>query len=628
MEFNESTIERVINGLELIADRESEFLPGQIELKRLSSEIIMTLAWYTLLLPEQEQRKITITGYEYLKQMDLCCGLLDLLAKALKNNLPFLSYLRNNNDFDGLLGQIAQESIDIIGKSKNIDDKYLITWGSSFLLCHNILINDLFAHDFREVGAASLNKNEALDKNNQPVGNPKIKQLEKSVYSQDYNIPINYRLVISNSTATLICSTHESFLHWNISSGRFLGNFNQDLTDNYNLSISNSGEVLYAASDNEMFHTWDLVSHQLINKFPLLRNPIFGLLITPEETRAIVSGGYDTDSKIDIFDIRNGTCIYTLEGHKDIIVKILLSIDGSNLFSISHDNTFKIWDNKNGMCIESFNIGTGGLYQKPSCMALTPDGKYAIIGSEGPNALINKNGLLVIWDIRKKGCKGILKGHTRSITSIAISSDGRRLLSTSTDSTIKLWDLTELKCIASLEGNQDEIIAARFSFDENIAISISKENAIKLWDINAGLCLDNIIIPEGIRDISETSSENHFAIITKNGQVRIFEIINYTNHIPIITATRICRYNNASYNGIWDDQISFICKYCNTRSILSNELYQLIMMINKKFDIDFKKISCLELPQKIWCEVDLISECLQCHKSLKFNPFIVDNRVM
>ena len=35
---------------------------------------------------------------------------------------------------------------------------------------------------------------------------------------------------------------------------------------------------------------------------------------------------------------------------------------------------------------------------------------------------------------------------------------------------------------------------------------------------------------------------------------------------------------------------------------------------------------CLALPDEAWDEPLLLSECPRCHKLLKFNPFIVDNR--
>lgn len=67
-------------------------------------------------------------------------------------------------------------------------------------------------------------------------------------------------------------------------------------------------------------------------------------------------------------------------------------------------------------------------------MALTSDGSYAYTG--GIDEMIH------CYDLRKTAKPLFtLKGHSDTITSLALNSDGSVLLSNSMDMTLKLWDV-------------------------------------------------------------------------------------------------------------------------------------------------------------------------------------------
>ena len=59
---------------------------------------------------------------------------------------------------------------------------------------------------------------------------------------------------------------------------------------------------------------------------------------------------------------------------------------------------------------------------------------------------------------------------------------------------------------------------------------------------------------------------------------------------------------------------------------VSPEILDVIRAINRNANLSPDQSPCLELPDEAWNEPRLLSECPFCHKPLKFNPFIVDNR--
>jgi WD40 repeat protein len=56
-----------------------------------------------------------------------------------------------------------------------------------------------------------------------------------------------------------------------------------------------------------------------------------------------------------------------------------------------------------------------------------------------------------VWDLETGGEVRTLSGHSQSVWGVAVTSDGRRAVSASSDSTLKVWDLesgTEVRTLA------------------------------------------------------------------------------------------------------------------------------------------------------------------------------------
>jgi len=79
-----------------------------------------------------------------------------------------------------------------------------------------------------------------------------------------------------------------------------------------------------------------------------------------------------------------------------------------------------------------------------------------------------------------------LTGHTGPVYSVAISGDGKTLVSGSEDKTIKMWDLSTGKEVRTLSGHKDYVFSIAISGDRKTAVSGSRDNMIKVWDLSTG----------------------------------------------------------------------------------------------------------------------------------------------
>lgn len=73
-----------------------------------------------------------------------------------------------------------------------------------------------------------------------------------------------------------------------------------------------------------------------------------------------------------------------------------------------------------------------------------------------------------------------------SITALAISDDGRRVLSGSNDGIARLWDLTSGRLVRRLEGHTKPITAVAFAPDGRQAVTASEDTTLRLWDTTDG----------------------------------------------------------------------------------------------------------------------------------------------
>jgi WD40 repeat protein len=74
-------------------------------------------------------------------------------------------------------------------------------------------------------------------------------------------------------------------------------------------------------------------------------------------------------------------------------------------------------------------------------------------------------------------------GRLPWITSVAISPDGKTVLSSSWDKTLKLWDLATGRLSHSLEGHSRPVTSVVVSSVGITTLSLSDDGATLLWDL-------------------------------------------------------------------------------------------------------------------------------------------------
>lgn len=211
-------------------------------------------------------------------------------------------------------------------------------------------------------------------------------------------------------------------------------------------------------------------------------------VIFSPDGKLLASGSWDTSVRI--WDVQKGKSIHTLEGHNGRIIDVSFSPDG-NLLASCDDQIIKIWDVQSGEC--KLTLGDENNWEwRLGSVIFSPDGKFLASCSR------NKFGL---WDTSTWEYKEMMEGKT-FVECLSFSSDGKYLVSSSTDRTIRVWDVLTKKCESVLEDdNEDYTNYSCLSFSpDGKYLASGCYFSIKIWDMSTkkihtiiGDCGDDMI---------------------------------------------------------------------------------------------------------------------------------------
>ena len=113
-------------------------------------------------------------------------------------------------------------------------------------------------------------------------------------------------------------------------------------------------------------------------------------------------------------------------------------------------------------------------------IAITPDGTKVVSGSSDKTVRI--------WDINTGELLKTLEGHTYNVNSVAITPDGTKVVSGSSDKTVRIWDINTGELLKTLEGHTDIVGSVVVTCDGEKVVSgaWSHDNTIRVWDLNTG----------------------------------------------------------------------------------------------------------------------------------------------
>ena len=179
----------------------------------------------------------------------------------------------------------------------------------------------------------------------------------------------------------------------------------------------------------------DAATGKVLRSFGGHRDLLYDAELSPDE-KTLATAGYDRSIKL--WNVADGSLVRSIDVHNGAVYDLAWHPTGKVLGSASADETVKLWRARDGVRLETLSQPQGEV----SSVAFTPDGGH--VNAAGRDKRIH------LWKLASLDAPAINPpvharfAHETPIVALVLSLDGKRLLTTAEDRSLKSWSVPDL----------------------------------------------------------------------------------------------------------------------------------------------------------------------------------------
>lgn len=254
------------------------------------------------------------------------------------------------------------------------------------------------------------------------------------------------------------------------------------------------GSKVVTLSEDSFVRTWCTETGKLIGRG---LKPLGGAgccVALSENGSRIVTG---SDTMILVFDANSGQHIArtNLPFERSSSYSVALNTDGARVMLRLECEVY-VWDI--GASLMTSVTSNADMF---STVAMSADGsRIAYVSQVANDFSVQDSGFsVIVWDVNMKETVGLpLRGHTKRITSVALSSNGKRLVSGSWDHTVRVWDVDIGKMIGDPFVHDRGISSVEWDAECSQVGSVDVRRCKRLWNVKNRECVVKNSIPHAL----------------------------------------------------------------------------------------------------------------------------------
>jgi WD40 repeat protein/serine/threonine protein kinase len=279
----------------------------------------------------------------------------------------------------------------------------------------------------------------------------------------------------------LSSSNDQSVRLWDVQTGKELRKLEGHTDWVLSVAFSPDGKRAVSGSKDQTVRVWNVETGEEIRKFEGHTGMVRSVAYSTDG-RQVLSGAWEGDGTLRLWDVETGRELKNMRGIPRGIHGVAISPDGRRALAAGYDDDVHLWDLETGQRLCRLEGHTGFV-----CRAVfTPDGRYALSGSGGGDKTLRLWRLPDPYPAEKVGEVRRFQGHRMGVIGISYARDGRHMLSTSYDLTVRLWDVTTGKEVRRFEGHSAWPYAAVLTPDGRHVLSGGDDFVLRIWDAQTG----------------------------------------------------------------------------------------------------------------------------------------------
>ncbi len=244
----------------------------------------------------------------------------------------------------------------------------------------------------------------------------------------------------------------------------------------WSVEFSPNGALLAAAGgvEDPAVRVYDARTGQLVQTLEGHAERVGCVAFHPDGRRL---ASCSMDHTVRIWELERGRQVLTLRGHGDLVTRVLFDPKGRWLASSSDDGQLRVWDGTpEGEGLGRKGVPLRGHTHKVFRVAFSPDGRQLASASQ--------DGTVRIWDVATAHEVRTLHAHADTVFAVAFGRNGL-LVSGSNDWALKLWDARTGMALDKWKGPEARTRGLALSSDGKrlVTSSLVAPYPVWLWDV-------------------------------------------------------------------------------------------------------------------------------------------------